>query len=78
MSSIGNFKSADPVTPAIGSYAAAGGLARVPVMDHKRHIVASRNAKIPALSKVSLLNVYSSSQCVYGLPKHIEQVSRED
>ena len=50
----------------------------MPVLDHRSNVVACSTAKIPALSKVSLLNVYSSSHTVHGLPKHIEQVSRDN
>ena len=75
---VGNFRSADPLIPAIVSFAAVGGLACVPVLDHRSNVVTSSNAKIPALSKQSLLNVYSSSHTVHGIPKHIEQVSRNN
>ena len=44
-SNIGNFKSVNPVTPVIGSYATSSGLVRVPVLDHNRLIVTSSNPK---------------------------------
>ena len=75
---IGNFVSVNPVTPVIGSYSTSGGLARVPVLDHNRHIVTSHSAKFPTLSETSKLNVYISSHRIQCLPKHIEQVVRSD
>ena len=75
-SNIGNFKSVNPVTPVIGSYATSSGLVRVPVLDHNRCIVTSSNPKVPALSDTSKLNIYISSHRIHGLPKRIEQVVR--
>merc|ERR1711888_376635 len=75
---IGPFASFVPSTPVIGSYAMSSGLVRVPVMNHQKELVPSRLPKFPTLSDKSKLNVYISSQPVHNLPKHIEQVYKED
>ena len=77
-SNIGPFASVVPVTPVIGSYATSSGLVRVPVMNQQKKLVPSKLPKFPTLSDKSKLNVYISSQPVHHLPKHIEQVYRED
>ena len=75
---IGPFAPAVSVTQVIGSYATTSGLVKVPVMNHEKNMVPSKFPKYPTLSDKSKLNVYISSHSIHNLPKHIEEVYRDD
>lgn len=75
---IGNFVPVNPVTPVISSYATTGGLVKVPVMDHNRHIITSHISKFPALSDTSKLYMYISSHYIHGHPNYIKQFVMSD
>ena len=47
-------------------------------MNNNKHMVTSKCPKIPILSSKHKLTVYISSQYIQDIPKHIEQVYRED
>ena len=47
-------------------------------MNNNKCMVTSKRAKIPILSSKHKLTIYISSQYIQDLPKHIEQVYRED
>ena len=53
-------------------------MSRGPVANSSRRVVTGKKSRIPKLSPNHKLTVYISSQFIQGLPKHIEQVHRED
>ena len=77
-SNVGNYVKASAILPLISSYSVSPGLSRGPVINNNRRMVTSRHPKIPKLSSKHKLTVYISSQYIQNLPKHIEQVHRDD
>merc|ERR1711891_24459 len=75
---IGPFAPVVQSIPVLGSYATSASMARVPVMNQHKQLVPSKLPKFPTLSPRSKLNVYISSQPVFNLPSHMEQVFRVD
>ena len=74
----GNFVKAAPILPALGSFSVNPSLSRGPVVNNNRRVVTGKKSRIPKLSPNHKLTVYIASQFIQGLPKHVEQVHRED
>ena len=74
----GNFVKAAPILPALGSYSVNPGMSRGPVVNSSGRVVIDKRPKISKLSPNHKITVYISSQFIQGLPKHVEQVHRED
>ena len=55
---VGTFKAPVSYTPTLGSFAAKGGLAHVPVLSRNKTLVPSKTLKRPVLSKVSKVIVF--------------------
>ena len=75
---IGPFAPAVNSIPVLGSFSVSANMARVPVLNQHKQLVPSKLPKFPTLSPKSKLNIYISSQPIYNLPSHMEQVHRVD
>ena len=56
---VGAFKAQVRYTPTLGSFAAQGGLAHIPVLSHSKALVLSKTLKLPVLSNISKVTVFS-------------------
>ena len=75
---VGPYKTHTVNMQTLGSYAAAGGLSRVPILNKEGKIVSSAIPSFPAISVNSLLSIYGATHRIAGLPEHVEQVHRGD
>ena len=76
LGNIGPYKAHTVHMQTLGSYAAASGLSRVPILNKEGKIVSSTVPSFPAISVNSLLSVYGATHRIAGLPEHFEQVHR--